>query len=44
MEKRLALEGAKQWMRTRRSEITNGLTLAVSVIAMLAAIVAAARC
>jgi hypothetical protein len=43
MERRLALEGPKQWMRARRDEIVRDLTLLVSGIAMLAAIAAAAR-
>jgi hypothetical protein len=44
VDKRNASEGAKQWMRARRSEIISELTLAGTIIAAIAAIVAAARC
>jgi hypothetical protein len=44
MDRRLSIVQAKHWMRDRQDEIICNLTLAVSAVAMLAAIVAAARC
>jgi hypothetical protein len=43
VDKHRACEEAKQWMRDRKNEIIRDITLAGTIIAAIAAIVAAAR-